>query len=271
MGQHQRQSWMEDARLKTTGQVDYIPGVGHCRGWGTTTGNGVEDWATGALFQNTSDGQFYRNSGTSTTASWAVIEDSALSDAGEYFTTDTVEAALQQVGQHIVSTQWSIPIPLFSWREATNMDVGNIAANGGILASDTTPILEAINAATDGQQRINWASSNSDPIINQVILPPDLDASADIVVHFYAAMAGATDTPTITVDSFFGVGDTRVVDASGAITGATAAEYTATIAAADVPSNSIPLTLELTPGAHTTDALFLMGTWIEYTRAFLTS
>ncbi len=43
-----------------------------------------------------------------------------------------------------------ITIPLPGLRETANLDVGNLAAHGGILASDSTPILEAINAATDG-------------------------------------------------------------------------------------------------------------------------
>ena len=148
--------------------------------------------------------------------------------------------------------------------------MGNIAANGGVLASDTTPVLSAINDATDGCQRVLWAASNSDQVIFQTALPPDLNDAANIVVHVRAAMAGVTDTPTITVDSFFDEGDTKVVDATGAITGATYAEYTATIAAADFPASQT-LTVGLTPGAHTTDTLAVTAVWIEYTRKVLTA
>ena len=194
----------------------------------------------------------------------------SIADSGGFTAQTTTEAALAEIYQHILSAQAFIGIPLNTLREATAFDVGNIAANGGVLASDTTPVLSAINDATDGCQRVLWAASNSDQVIFQTALPPDLNDAANIVVHVRAAMAGVTDTPTITVDSFFDEGDTKVVDATGAITGATYAEYTATIAAADFPASQT-LTVGLTPGAHTTDTLAVTAVWIEYTRKVLTA
>jgi len=160
----------------------------------------------------------------------------------------------------------TLQLPLVTWREIATNDIQNLAAHGGILAKDSTPILEYVNGDTDSALRLNWASSNNNEIAINVILPQDLDATQDMTLHVYAAMAGATDTPVLDLDLFFGVGDTKISDATGAITGASAAEYTATIAAADIPSNSIPLSIEITPGAHTTDALYVYGIWIEYAR-----
>jgi hypothetical protein len=192
-------------------------------------------------------------------------------DAGSYFVAIDLDSQLQEVGQHIVSAQKFIPIPLHTLRETTNFDVSNIAANGGILASDTTPIMDAINAATNGCQRLLWASSNNDQVVFQVPLPPDLDASSDLVIHTRIVSGGTTNAVGFTVDSFFNEGDTKVVDTSETNQTTTWAEKITTIAAADVPSGAQTLTVGLTPVAHTTDTLALSAVWIEYTGILLTS
>jgi len=155
-------------------------------------------------------------------------------------------------------------IPLTDWREVGTNDIQNLAAHGGILAKDATPNLEFTNADTDSAIRLTWDASDSNAIATQIPLPPDLNAGADLVLHMRAAMAGTTDTPVIDADSFFNEGDTKVSDASAAITGATVAEYTITIAAADIPAGAQTLSIELTPAAHTTDALYVYATWMEY-------
>lgn len=160
-----------------------------------------------------------------------------------------------------------VPVPLTAVREISSNAIPNAAANGGLLASDSTPILNTTNGDTDSALRLAWAASNSDPIIFQVPLPPDLDEASNVEVHFRAAMAGATDTPVISADSFFNEGDTKVEDDSAAVTGTSYAEYTITIAAADVPAGAQTLSCELTPGAHTTDILYMTAIWVEYTRA----
>jgi autotransporter adhesin len=158
-----------------------------------------------------------------------------------------------------------IDISLYTVRELATGTPGNIAANGGLLASDTTPILAAVNGDTNGRQRVHWAASNSDAIGFQITLPKDIDCHQPVYVKFLANMAGATDTPVISADSYFDNG-TKVEDDSGAVTGTGEGEYTITIAAADVPHNARSLSVELTPGAHTTDALYVYGLWVEYTR-----
>jgi hypothetical protein len=160
-----------------------------------------------------------------------------------------------------------LPVPLTAVREVFSNAITNIAGNGGVLASDTTPILNFTNGDTDSALRLAWAASNSDPIIFQVPLPPDLDEASVVEVHFRAAMAGATDTPVISADSYFNEGDTKVEDDSAAVTGTSYAEYTITIAAADVPAGAQTMSCELTPGAHTTDILYITAIWVEYTRA----
>jgi len=195
----------------------------------------------------------------------------SVADTGAFTSAATVEAALAEIYQDLLSAQQFISVPLDSFKEATNFDVGAIAANGGVLASDTTPIREAINAATDGCQRLLWAASNNDQIVAQLALPPDLDVASDIVLHFRIVSADTTDAVGFTVDSFFNEGDTKVVDTSETNQTATYAEKIATIAAADIPAGAQTLTFGLTPVAHTTDTMAMTACWIEYTRTIRTS
>lgn len=195
----------------------------------------------------------------------------SIADASSYWVGTDAEAVLDEIGQHIVSAQKFIPIALHSLRETTNFDVGNAAANGGILASDTTPVLDAINAATDGCQRLLWAASNNDQVTLQIPLPPDFDPANDLVLHMRIVSGGTTDAVGFTVDSFFNEGDTKVVDTSGTNQTTTYAEVIATIAAADIPAGAQTITIGLTPVAHTTDTLALSALWLEYTGTLLTS
>jgi hypothetical protein len=159
-----------------------------------------------------------------------------------------------------------IPLALADAREVSSNATINAAGNGGLLASDTTPILQRVNGATDKALRLNWAASNVDEITWSFAYPPDVDENSALEVHFLAAMAGATDTPTLTVGYFVGVGDTDAGGASAAVTGTTVAEYSVSVAAADVGAPPKVASVSLVPGTHGTDALYLYAAWIEYTR-----
>ncbi len=155
-------------------------------------------------------------------------------------------------------------VPLATLRETTNMDVGNIAANGGLLASDSTPILEAVNGATDGCQRVAWAATNVDQVMFQVPLPPDFDVSSDLEIHIRGLMGGATDTTTSLVSAaYFNEGDTAVADTGSTDFTAAASEVIITIANADIPTGAQTLSIGLTPEAHGTDALYVTAVWLE--------
>lgn len=156
-----------------------------------------------------------------------------------------------------------VGIPLESIRELTTGALLNIAGNGGILATDTTPILNTINGDTDGAFRIQWAATNVDAIGFQTSLP-DINTDYPVLIKLRAASAGATDAPVFSADSYFNEGDTKVEDDSDA-TSATYGDKTITIAAADIPAAARTLSVELTPGAHTTDALYLTNVEVWYT------
>lgn len=187
----------------------------------------------------------------------------SIADAGGFTATATIEAALQEIYQHLVSAQKfiGVPLALVFESDATNMTP---------LTGSTGPKRDMANGDTDSGIVLTWAASNSDAIIFQVPLPPELDVASDVVVHFRAKSGGATDTPTIASDAYFNEGDTKVEDVSAAL-GAAYAEKTITIAAADVPAGAQTLTVELTPGAHTTDTIVLSSISIEYTAVILTS
>jgi hypothetical protein len=195
----------------------------------------------------------------------------SYADAGGQTAAATMEAVGAELYTDLLSAQAFIPVPLTTLREVTNFDVGNIAANGGILASDTTPVLDAINAATDGCQRILWAAGNTDSVMFQTPLPPKLDVASDVVIHT-RVMAGTTDAMGFTTKAHFNEGDGSIADTGETIQSATWAEKIITIAAADVPAGAQTLTVELTPnGAGTTDVFAMSAIWIEHTSVLLTS
>lgn len=204
--------------------------------------------------------------GSGSTATINVLKLPAGSNISTVGTSDISSGAITAVKLSTTLKTGFIPVSLASVREITTGAFINAAGNGGILATDTTPILNTINGDTDGAWRLAWAASNSDAIGFQVPLPPDLDEASVVEIHLRAYMAGATDTPVISADSYFDEGDTKVEDDSPALD-ATPTEHIITIAAADVPAGAQTLSVELTPGAHTTDILYVTAIWVEYTRA----
>lgn len=161
-----------------------------------------------------------------------------------------------------------VPLLLTSWRLIASNDIAaKNAADGGLISLDTDPTLKRVNGATDKQLRLAWAASSSIEITNQFVYPPDLDEASIVEFHFLAASGGATNSPVVAVGYFEGVGDTNAGGNSGAVTGTTVAEYSVSIAAADVGATPQAASVALTPAAHTTDALYIYATWIEYTRA----
>ena len=188
----------------------------------------------------------------------------SIADAGNHTAQTTTEAALQELYQHLLSVQNFIPVSLESLIET---DGTNLVARLGI---GTTPVLDMAGGDADSSLEVNWVASNNDAVLFQVPLPPAFDPAADLVIHFRAKSGGATDTPTIASDAFFNEGDTKVEDVSSAL-GAAFAENAITIDAGDIPAGAQTLTVELTPGAHTTDTVVISSIWIEHKNSILTS
>jgi hypothetical protein len=174
------------------------------------------------------------------------------------------DSGWRQVDGYYAQHFW-VPVPFTAMREVVSNDIPAMAGTppAGVLAKDSTPNLEFTNGDTDSALRLEWAASNNDPVAFQVPLPPHLDPSTALTVNLYAAIGGTTDSLVIASDAYFDKGDTKVEDNSGTVTGATPANYTITIAAADIPIGARTMTVELTPGNHTTDELELYSVWVE--------
>jgi hypothetical protein len=142
---------------------------------------------------------------------------------------------------------------------------------GGYLTKDTTPIFERVNAATDPALRIRWAASNSEEImLPPMVLPADVDQTAAVTIKIAASIVKAggavVDNPVIAVKVFQGIGDSDAGGNTDAVTAnGTLQVVTKAVTAGDLVS-SLPVSLSLTPGAHTTDALVIYGVWLEYSR-----
>lgn len=163
----------------------------------------------------------------------------------------------------------TIPLPLGGWRLIASSDIPAIAVasgNGGNLAVDSAPKLKRVNGATDKKLRIEWAAAGVVPITADFAYPADLDDASAVTFNMLANMAGATDTPLMGVAYFEGMGDTDAGGNTLAVTGTTVALYTRAIAAGDIGAYPKGASIELTPAAHGTDALYVYATWLTYQR-----
>lgn len=163
-----------------------------------------------------------------------------------------------------------IPIPLSSFREVSATgDVGDTAAIGGVLASDTTPIL--LGKATTNDWAINWAATVVDPIGVSFMLPSDFDDTADATLDLVVS-SGSTNAATMGIASSWN-GGSEVTDSADDAATKSATEHliTATIAHADIPAGANRVTFRITPPAHATNAINLTGARLNYKRKLLTS
>jgi predicted RecA/RadA family phage recombinase len=197
-----------------------------------------------------------------------------IADAGTFTAKTDVEEALQEIYQHLKSIQAFMPIPLTSFRELAAGVFINAAGNGGVLAIDTTPILTMIG---DGDaMRIAWAAGNADQIAAQILLPPDIDLTADLVLHTLCSKDGNVNNAVhIDGEAYFGESDADCfpsVSAANLLVQAKG-EYTANILAADLPAlqANYNMTLVVMPEAHANDIVYLHGAWLEYKRKLLTA
>jgi hypothetical protein len=155
-----------------------------------------------------------------------------------------------------------LDIGLFDLREGTAGDVGNIVANGGVLASDTTPTL--LGNSTGITQELTWATANVDQVLANFVLPADFDGREDVIVELWVA-SGTSDAATFTIASAWNGGASVTDTASDAATlSATVHKITATISAADIPDTASYVSFSFTPGAHATDTIVLRAIRISY-------
>lgn len=195
-------------------------------------------------------------------------------DAGGFTAQTTTEGQVQELYQHLFSAVGGyVPIPLSAWREVSATgDVADIAGIGGVLASDTTPVYDAVATSNEGE--ILWATGNADPIGCTIALPRDFDDTADATLDLEVS-SGTTDPATIVAASAWSAGaaGTEVSDSTDdtATKSATPHRISITIASADIPAGARRVTFRLTPPAHATNAIALHASGLAYKRKLLTA
>ena len=263
-------------------------GAGFMLGWGATVGNGSEGWSKGAKFIHVDGGAGlleYRNTGTNTSATWTLVDVlgtggaalvGILDSAGHTVKTN-VEDAIAEIYKNMFSVQAFLNIPIGSAVEADGTDLLDFVDATGVIPG------WAFAAEIVG---IRWNNhANPDPVSFGVVIPPDLDASKDAILHFMAAKDGndASDAVTWTVTAF-NAPDAALYDADSDFGGASSAmtanataktiqEETLTLVAANMAGspNIMAITVQPTDGTLATDDVILFGLWLEYTKKLLTA
>jgi hypothetical protein len=182
---------------------------------------------------------------------------------------DAAEADVDDLEADAARADSVVAIPLSSWL----VDGAPAAA----FADGTVNGLALVDSEMVAL-RVNPSADVALPVLStSVAMPQDLDDAADVVLHVMACRIGSADTTTVLQSNAFFQTAGAAYDADAdAITADTVAldaatkvvaEYTTTIAAADVPAAPANMTLTITPSAAlVADDLAICATWLEYTR-----
>jgi hypothetical protein len=203
-------------------------------------------------------------------APFAVLSSTAgtvsVADSGGFTSATTVEAALAEIYQDLLTAQATIPIPLgaLTREDGTYFTKQATTTPGFAQLSDKELVLDIPVDAT------------AETFAFQVPVPQDLDDSADVVIHVLAGKSADNDSLTLDCEVYpVAVGDTGNADiqdtAAQAITQA-ASELTFTCGNDGVLAAPGALTAVFTlGGTNSGDAVYIYGVWVEYTRAILTA
>lgn len=198
----------------------------------------------------------------------------SVADAGSIITGVTVEAALAEIMVGLKTAQGIIAIPM-----PTITDAG--VALAAFSNGDSTVPGFCVTAKGLGIRWNNHATPGA--VGTKVMVPPDADVTANMVLHILAAKTGATigDATKFTVaaynndvgaaydaDSTFG-GDTGAM--TGDATAKDVQEVTLTLALANLTAYpaAIELTLKPKDGTLGTDDVIMLAQWIEYKKKVL--
>jgi hypothetical protein len=161
----------------------------------------------------------------------------------------------------------AILLSLHDWREVSAAGaVGAIAANGGLLASDTTPILGA--ETTTEAHSIQWAAANADIIQASIALPEDFDGRDDVLLELFVltdnAGGGGIEAASFSVLTSWDNGAQVTDTATDDVPATTAHKVTARIAAGDIPDSPSFVNIQLVPGTHANDPTRLLAARLLY-------
>lgn len=162
----------------------------------------------------------------------------------------------------------AVPISLNDFREVSTAGaVGDTATgNGGLLSSNTTPILGA--ETTTEAMCINWAAANSDIIQAQVPLPGDFDGRSDVTLDLWILTdntgGGSIEAGTFSVLTSWDNGAQVTDTATDSVPATTSHKITATIAASDIPDTASYVNIQLVLGTHANDPIHLLSARLNY-------
>lgn len=162
----------------------------------------------------------------------------------------------------------SISISLNDFREVTSAGaVGDTTTgNGGLLSSNTTPILGA--ETTTESMSIQWAAGNSDIIQAQFALPHDFDGRSDVTADLWVLTdntgGGSIEAGTFSVLTSWDNGSQVTDTATDSSPAVTVHKITATIANADIPDSASFVNIQLVLGTHAADPIRLLAARLNY-------
>jgi hypothetical protein len=173
---------------------------------------------------------------------------------GEYnATTGVFQLFTRGVNQAI----GTIPCPLSAWRVLAVGVYQNLAAHGGILAVDSTPIL----TVTATVPSLTWGAGVQNAVHFETAIPADLDTAQDVTFHMVGTNAEVAPNATPITTSW--AGGAAVAD-DVAAHAAARSEQIATIAHGDLAAPPGALSVVVTPAAHAAQPLVIESMWFEY-------
>ncbi len=200
-----------------------------------------------------------------------------ITDAGEFTAETTAEGALQELYQNELTAKGIIPIPM----------PGITSAGVALAAFTSEDAVSGGYCVTAKGLGIRWNNhATPGPAVGaKVMVPPDADVAANMVLHILAAKTGATaeDATKFTVEAFNNVvgavydadadfgGDTDAM--VGNATAKNVQHLTRSLALANLAAYpaAIELTIKPKNGVLGTDDVILLACWIEYQKKLLTA
>jgi hypothetical protein len=191
----------------------------------------------------------------------------SVADSGEFTATTTVEAALAEIYQNLVSAQAAILVPL-----------------GSITMEDGTALTKQATTVAGFEQLSNKETVITIPVNCSagenlgfsVPVPQDLDDTADITVHVIAAKDADADALTLDCEVYCnGPGDLANADiqdtaAQAIVAAGTELVFTCGADGVLAAPNALSVVLAL-GGTNDGDKVYIYGVWIEYKKKILTS
>jgi hypothetical protein len=201
----------------------------------------------------------------------------SLLDSGNFTAQTDDEGALQEIYQSLKSAKGIIDIPTPAFG----------AAGVALAAFSSEDAVSCGYCVTAKGMGIRW-NNHATPgpaVAGKVLVPPDADVTANMVLHILAAKTGATvgDATKFTVaaynnvvgaaydaDNTFG-GDTDAM--VGNATAKNVQHLTLTLALADLAAYpaGVELTIKPKDGTLGTDDVIMLKAWVEYKKKLLTA